>query len=112
MKKNESPNWHHLTAGDLKKRRGDRRLLALREREKAEVAYELRKKKDRNATPFVQCSKLAKKWGLHPTSAYRCLQRLVKAGAAERAGFGVHAHYRITEKGKNKMAWLEKRFGG
>ena len=49
---------------------------------------------------------------VHPTSAYRCLERLRKAGAVTRTGWGVKADYAITAKGLDKIEWLEQRFGG
>ena len=90
---------HRLGAEDRAKRRGDRRLLALEALAAAQV-------RARGVTP----NGLAHVWVVHPSSAYRVLERLRKAGSVNRTGRGLGAIYTITEVGANRMSWLKAKF--
>ena len=95
---------HQFTAEDLRKRRGDRRRLAL----EALLDAVRQHRKDKTVGDTLRATDLAEAWRVHPTSAYRVLERLRKSGAVERAGFGVRAEYWITQKGVGKLRWLIK----
>ena len=108
---------HRLTKGDLSKRRGDRRLLALELLAKTDAAH---RKAVRSAAtgrrvnipvPFRRPVELARLWKLHPSSTYRVLERLRKYGSVKRRGAGIRAEYMITDAGRRKMAFLRARFG-
>lgn len=55
---------------------------------------------------------LARAWRVHPSSAFRVLERLRKddrSGAAvRRTGTGLKAEYEITEAGLKKLAYLQR----
>lgn len=51
---------------------------------------------------------LAKAWRITPSGTYQLLERLRKFGLAERAGVGHGAHYRITDKGIQRLEWHKK----
>ena len=100
---------YQMTEKDLAKRRGDRRALAL----KALVDANNQSLKNPDVRSTLTPEDLAEVWDVHVTSAFRCLERLRKAGCVDRAGFGVQAEYTITEKGVGKLRWLLKhRRGG
>lgn|SRR5574342_211264 len=98
-------NLYRVTKADLAKRRGDRRRMALQALADAARQHE----KDQDVLPSLTPENLAEAWRVHPTSAFRVLQRLLKAGAVVRAGTGVGAEYQITEKGYTKLEWMTAR---
>lgn len=102
--KRNTDNLYRPTKADLKKRRGDRRRLALRALYQAAQAN----KKDGKVLPSHTPSDLAATWKLHPTSTLRVLERLRKQGCVSRTGRGVEAEYQITEGGLKKLAWLDR----
>lgn len=95
---------HKFTSQDLEKRRGDRRRMALAALDSA------RKQHGRNPViePTLTALELAQAWKVHPTSAYRVLERLRRQGAVRRAGVGLRAEYEITERGLKKLQWLKE----
>lgn len=111
MAKRKGAGRYVLTDQDLGKRTGERRLMVLHAL--ASVAGHTEKPKGRAAAnPFPTSTgslspvQLARAWRLHPSTTYRCLERLRKARAVLRRGFGVTAEYEITEQGLSKLRWL------
>jgi len=93
---------HQLTDKDLGKRRGDRRLMALQ----ALASALQQAQKDKNVASSLTPHEFAKAWRVHPSSAFRVLERLRHSGAVERSGVGLNAEYEITEKGLQKLEYL------
>lgn len=89
----EESKIHKVTAAERKKRRGDRRIMALRELTK------------KPTTP----AKLAASWHLHPSSAFRVLERLRAYWHVSRAGMGINAEYAITAKGLKRLDYERKK---
>jgi hypothetical protein len=101
---------HELTDGDRARRRGDRRLSALRALAEARSRYDrdlaLPPGRRRGLPAGLAPVDLASEWGVHPTSAFRVLERLRKGGAVDRVGEGVGAVYWVTDAGLARMEWL------
>lgn len=64
--------------------------------------------KDKGVLPTLTPAELAKAWRIHPSSAYRVLERLREAHAVTRAGRGLNAEYGVTQAGLKKMAYLQE----
>jgi DNA-binding PadR family transcriptional regulator len=62
--------------------------------------------KNKDVLPSLTPHNLAEAWRVHPSSAFRVLERLRAGGAVTRAGAGLNAEYEITEKGLVKLEWL------
>lgn len=95
---------HELTKADLKKRSGDRRRMAL-----SALAQALQQHaNDKDVMASLTPLDLAKAWKVHPSSAYRVLERLRRVKAVARAGVGLTAEYEITHRGIDKLDWLNE----
>lgn len=102
---------YRLTEADLAKRRGDRRLLALRSLVHAQeqhLATRGKKREEDRIQPSHTPTELATAWHVHPTSAFRCLERLRQHGFVTRTGAGLKAEYEITPKGIRKLEWFAR----
>lgn len=101
---------HELTAEDRARRRGDRRLSALRMLDEAKARYDrdlaLPAGRRRGFPPGLTPYEFAQAWDVHPTSAFRVLERLRKGGAVDRVGKGIGAVYWVTVTGQARMEWL------
>jgi DNA-binding PadR family transcriptional regulator len=95
---------HQLSDGDLARRRGNRRLMALQ----ALLSAQRQHGRDKDILPSLTPVNLAKAWRVHPSSAFRVLERLRRSGAVARSGVGVEAEYEITEAGLQKLAYLQE----
>jgi len=107
-------NRHVLTKADLLRRRGDRKLQALLLLAPLRTAYDANlakaHSKRRNDIPIGTTPlDLASRWDVHPTSAFRVLERLRKAGAVDRAGVGIGAIYWITDSGLLRIPYLREK---
>lgn len=51
---------------------------------------------------------LAQAWHVHPSSAFRVLERLRKQGAVARTGRGLNAEYAITHAGLKKLDYFQE----
>ena len=104
---------HRLNSADRNRRRGDRRYLALDSlaaaRITAERDRELPESRRRGIAPWLTPLDFAAAWRVHPSSAFRVLERLRRSGAVKRAGEGVAAHYEITDEGAARLGWYEER---
>jgi DNA-binding PadR family transcriptional regulator len=102
---------YQLTEADLAKRRGDRRLLALQSLVNAQKQHQAtrgKKLEEDRILPSHTPGALAAAWKIHPTSAFRCLERLRKYGFVTRTGMGLKAEYEITPKGVRKLEWFRR----
>lgn len=95
---------YRVTKADRKKRRGDRRRIALQALASAAGQHRSNPKVEPSLTP----EELAAAWHLHPSSAFRVLERLRKQGAVTRRGRGVNADYEITAKGVDRLEYLNE----
>jgi hypothetical protein len=101
---------HELTSEDRARRRGDRRLAALRGLRDQKAAYErdlaLPDARRRGVAAGLTPYEFASSWRVHPTSAFRVLERLRKSAAVDRVGSGLGAVYWVTDAGLARMEWL------
>jgi len=104
LDKTEEPGRHRLNQDDLGKRRGDRRRMALQALSSALAQHA----KDSDVAPSLTPLELAEAWDVHPSSAYRVLERLRRGKAVERAGLGLTAEYQITEMGQERLEWFKE----
>lgn len=93
---------HKLTPSDRARRSGARRLQALR----ALAAQDARFRKNKSLPPGLTAYELAEEWDVHPSSAFRVLQRLIRSGAVQRVDKGLGAVCWITDIGYGKIEWL------
>ena len=104
MDKTGEPGRHRLNQGDLDKRRGDRRRMALQALHSALVQHG----RDSKVAPTLTPEEMAEAWQVHPSSAYRVLERLRRGLAVERSGQGLAAEYRITPRGEERLEWFKE----
>lgn len=67
-----------------------------------------KKREEDRVLPSHTPADLAAAWHVHPTSAFRCLERLREHGFVTRTGAGLKAEYEITQKGVKKLEWFAR----